>query len=95
MATLVATDVEGSTMLWEWNHAVMDEAIEVHDRIMRAQLFKFGGYNRPAAGMADAVKDAAVLMHAFQHTGTHYVSTCNVRLPSRSTDCDACCCLPP
>lgn len=44
MATLVATDVEGSTMLWEWNHAVMDEAIEVHDRIMRAQLFKFGGY---------------------------------------------------
>ena len=44
MATLVATDVEGSTMLWEWNHAVMDEAIEVHDRVMRSQLFRFGGY---------------------------------------------------
>eukprot|EP00891_Asterochloris_glomerata_P005056 jgi/Astpho2/5056/fgenesh1_pg.00071_%23_35_t len=52
MATLVATDVEGSTMLWEWNHAVMDEAIEVHDRIMRAQLFKFGGYEITTEGDA-------------------------------------------
>ena len=43
-ATLVATDVEGSTALWEWNHVLMDQAIEIHDRVMRATLSKFGGY---------------------------------------------------
>ena len=43
-ATLVATDVECSTALWEWNHVLMDQAIEIHDRVMRATLSKFGGY---------------------------------------------------
>ena len=38
------TDVEGSTELWEWDRLTMMEAITTHDRIMRAQLPKFFGY---------------------------------------------------
>ena len=38
--TLVMTDVEGSTELWEWDRVVMMEAITLHDRIMRANLAK-------------------------------------------------------
>ncbi len=36
--TLVATDVQGSTELWEWNNFVADKAMEVHDETMRLQL---------------------------------------------------------
>ena len=36
--TLVLTDVEGSTELWEWDHAAMMEAIQMHDCLMRAHL---------------------------------------------------------
>ena len=42
--TLVCTDVEGSTELWEWDKAAMDEAQALHDRIMRSQLSNFCGY---------------------------------------------------
>ena len=42
--TLVMTDVEGSTELWEWDRLTMMEAITLHDRLMRAQLSKFFGY---------------------------------------------------
>ncbi|KAK9818038.1 hypothetical protein WJX72_006076 [[Myrmecia] bisecta] len=50
--TLVATDVEGSTELWEWNHEAMNEAIDVHDRVMRSQLTKFHGYEVTTEGDA-------------------------------------------
>lgn len=33
--TVVITDVEGSTELWEWDHGVMTVALEIHDNIMR------------------------------------------------------------
>ena len=36
------TDVEGSTELWEWDHAAMMEAIQMHDCLMRAHLRKSG-----------------------------------------------------
>lgn len=42
--TLVATDVEGSTDLWEWDRAAMMEAISIHDSLLRAQLPDFHGY---------------------------------------------------
>lgn len=42
--TLVCTDVEGSTELWEWDKEAMDEAQAQHDRIMRSQLSHFCGY---------------------------------------------------
>lgn len=38
MMSLVATDVEGSTELWEWNNFVADNAMVVHDETMRSQL---------------------------------------------------------
>jgi hypothetical protein len=36
--TLIVTDVEGSTALWEWNSAVMQEAIIIHDQILRTHI---------------------------------------------------------
>lgn len=40
--TLVLTDVEGSTELWEWDTDVVSHAIDLHDRIMRAQVTREG-----------------------------------------------------
>lgn len=42
--TLVSTDVEGSTELWEWDKKAMDDAQAIHDRIIRSELKKFCGY---------------------------------------------------
>ena len=42
--TFVATDVEGSTELWEWNRNAMTLATETHDRLIRSQLSRFHGY---------------------------------------------------
>lgn len=53
--TLVATDVQGSTELWEWNNRVMMEAINLHDRIMRSQISKFDGYEVATEGDAFVV----------------------------------------
>ena len=50
--TLVLTDVEGSTALWEWNHAATDEAINVHDHVMRSLLTKYHGYEITTEGDA-------------------------------------------
>lgn len=43
-ATLVLTDVESSTELWEWDRVTMMEAISVHDRCMRTHLTDYSGY---------------------------------------------------
>ena len=43
-ATLVLTDVESSTELWEWDRVTMMEAISIHDKIMRANLSQYCGY---------------------------------------------------
>ena len=50
--TLVCTDVEGSTELWEWDHKAMMDAISMHDRVMRMHLSKFGGYEVATEGDA-------------------------------------------
>lgn len=42
--TLVCTDVEGSTELWEWDKEAMDAAQGLHDKLMRSQLSHFCGY---------------------------------------------------
>lgn len=55
MVTLIATDVQGSTELWEWNNKAMMEAINLHDRIMRSQITKFGGYETATEGDAFVV----------------------------------------
>eukprot|EP00955_Chlamydomonas_euryale_P016372 175077-Chlamydomonas_euryale.AAC.2 len=42
--TLVLTDVEGSTELWEWDTDATSSAIDLHDRLMRQYSAKFFGY---------------------------------------------------
>ena len=42
--TLVSTDVEGSTELWEWDKDTLSDAFALHDRILRSQLTKYFGY---------------------------------------------------
>ena len=42
--TLVMTDVEGSTALWEWNSRVMNSALALHDHTLRSLLPKHYGY---------------------------------------------------
>jgi class 3 adenylate cyclase len=36
--SFVVTDVAGSTELWEWDAAVMDQALQLHDDTLRALL---------------------------------------------------------
>ncbi|KAL3145789.1 hypothetical protein ABBQ38_015166 [Trebouxia sp. C0009 RCD-2024] len=50
--TLVSTDVEGSTELWEWDREIMDKAIDVHDHVIRTQLGRFDGYEVTTEGDA-------------------------------------------
>ena len=42
--TLVITDLQGSTELWEWNSAVMDVANALHAQLARRLLKKYCGY---------------------------------------------------
>eukprot|EP00798_Chlamydomonas_sp_ICE-L_P026739 gene26739-4305_t len=47
MVTLVITDVESSTELWEWDPpglGVMSEALAIHDRALRRTLASYYGY---------------------------------------------------
>ena len=51
-ATLVLTDIEGSTELWEWDSDAMMEALNLHDRIIRSQLAQYCGYEVSTEGDA-------------------------------------------
>ena len=42
--SLVMTDVEGSTSLWEWNSRVMNSALGLHDHTLRSLLPNYFGY---------------------------------------------------
>ena len=42
--TMVMTDVEGSTQLWEQDSAAADEAIALHDSILRGMLPTYFGF---------------------------------------------------
>jgi len=43
VCTIVDTDVESSTALWDWNASVMSEALLLHDKVLRDGLQKYGG----------------------------------------------------
>lgn len=62
--TLVHTDVEGSSALWQDHAEAMREALAVHDAILRAALQRNGGYEVQTAGdaffLAFAAPDAAI-----------------------------------
>src|SRR6266496_2008930 len=42
--TFLFTDIEGSTRLWETQHAAMQQALAHHDAIMRDAIEVNGGY---------------------------------------------------
>ncbi|GBF94709.1 adenylate cyclase [Raphidocelis subcapitata] len=48
--TVVITDVEGSTELWEWDHGVMNIAQELHDNVMRDLISKYCGFEVTTEG---------------------------------------------
>ncbi|DBA82772.1 TPA: hypothetical protein ACH3X1_007000 [Trebouxia sp. C0004] len=50
--SLVLTDVEGSTELWEAFQEVMQVATPIHDRIMRAKISHYNGYEVTTEGDA-------------------------------------------
>lgn len=50
--TMVFTDVQGSTSLWEANPRAMDRALRIHDTVMRQNVAKCGGYEVTTEGDA-------------------------------------------
>ncbi|MEZ4316376.1 MAG: adenylate/guanylate cyclase domain-containing protein [Myxococcota bacterium] len=50
--TLVFTDIEGSTKLWEANEEVARHSLHAHDAVMRSVLHRFGGYEVKTEGDA-------------------------------------------
>ncbi|KAK9811314.1 hypothetical protein WJX72_001645 [[Myrmecia] bisecta] len=70
--TLVHTDVEGSTALWEWDHRCMAQALNAHDNILRGLLRQYCGYEVTTEGDSftlafhDAVDAVCWCLHAQQ-----------------------------
>ncbi|KAL0029412.1 hypothetical protein WJX77_005563 [Trebouxia sp. C0004] len=50
--SIVMTDVEGSTGLWEWNSHIMNSALALHDHTLRSMLPKYFGYEVTTEGDA-------------------------------------------
>ncbi|KAK9822556.1 hypothetical protein WJX74_004389 [Apatococcus lobatus] len=50
--TLVMTDVQGSTELWEWNPEVMNKALSLHDETLRTLLPLYSGFEVTTEGDA-------------------------------------------
>mmetsp|Transcript_44873 Transcript_44873/g.130718 ORF Transcript_44873/g.130718 Transcript_44873/m.130718 type:complete len:1266 (-) Transcript_44873:88-3885(-) len=50
--TMVFTDVQGSTSLWEANPSAMEQALRMHDATIRQVLAKHGGYEVTTEGDA-------------------------------------------
>jgi len=51
-ATIVLTDVQGSTSLWEANPQAMQESLDIHDRILRRNCAFHNGYEIDTEGDA-------------------------------------------
>lgn len=50
--TIVMTDVEASTALWEWNGMAMNAAISMHDDLIRYSMRQYHGYEVTTEGDA-------------------------------------------
>eukprot|EP00899_Mesostigma_viride_P019774 jgi/Mesvir1/27799/Mv07481-RA.2 len=46
----VVTDIEASTLLWEWNPVVMKKALAIHQNVIRTLLPKYFGYESDTEG---------------------------------------------
>lgn len=60
--TMVMTDVEGSTTLWEWNSQAMASAITMHDTVMRKLLRRYSGYEVRFASVTLVLPGTPVLV---------------------------------
>eukprot|EP01105_Mastigella_eilhardi_P008505 TRINITY_DN2061_c0_g1_i18.p1 TRINITY_DN2061_c0_g1~~TRINITY_DN2061_c0_g1_i18.p1 ORF type:complete len:1315 (-),score=237.47 TRINITY_DN2061_c0_g1_i18:455-4399(-) len=52
VVTLVFTDIQGSTALWEWNSVVMRKALMLHHDVIRCTYRALGGYEVKTEGDA-------------------------------------------
>eukprot|EP00906_Rhabdomonas_costata_P011296 RCo016032 len=52
LVTIVFTDIQGSTLLWDQQPAEMSAALEIHNRVIRSELMKFRGYEVKTIGDA-------------------------------------------
>lgn len=52
IATIVLTDVQGSTSIWEANPQAMQEALDIHDKILRKNCASYNGYEIDTEGDA-------------------------------------------
>ena len=91
--TMIMTDVEGSTELWEQDSAAADKAIALHDSILRGLLpsyygFEVGGSDLPGrhAGAVHAAVDS-MLLSLLLHVG----ACCAAALISSCAPCRATC----
>lgn len=77
--TLVCTDVEGSTSMWEWNSAVMQEAIFAHDSVLRKLIPEHSGIEVMTEG------DAFIMAFHDEHDAVAYCLHAQARpAPRRS-----------
>lgn len=72
--TLVCTDVEGSTAMWEWNSGVMQEAIFIHDSVLRKLMPEHCGVEVMTEG------DAFIIAFHDEHDAMMYCLHAQVRM---------------
>ncbi|KAK9862513.1 hypothetical protein WJX84_006776 [Apatococcus fuscideae] len=92
--TLLSTDVERSTELWEWNPTAMDAAIRLHDQIIRKALLACYGHELTTEGdafliafwePADAVKFCIIVQQALLAAAWPEQLLTHVHAASRTT----------
>jgi class 3 adenylate cyclase len=70
---LVCTDVEGSTAMWEWNSAAMQDAIFIHDIVLRKLMPEHCGVEVMTEG------DAFIVAFHEEHDAVAYCLHAQVR----------------
>ena len=93
--TIVVTDVQASTQLWQKASVHMNRALAIHDKIMRAAIHQTFGYEVLTEGdsfviafhsAGDALKFAMLFKSACKTTpGTHRSLECVMKSTTRTT----------
>lgn len=95
--TLLFTDIEGSTRLWEKAPAAMDRALRRHDQLVRSAVEEAGGYVFKTVGDAfcavfstakEAVEVAAVAQKALQAEQWPEEAALVVRMAVHTGECE-------
>jgi len=56
--SIVITDVQGSTSLWEWDAEIVKEAVSIHEKILRDNCVRFNGFE-----IADEGDSLTIMFH--------------------------------